>query len=213
MLANFEEKAKWWYMEVPRTGTSTIERTLRHVFPEAKAVYAKHWPLKPPQPFYAESKNAVSVRNPYSRALSCWQYFTVPGEISFVDWLKQRKKDNFYDVAIEARPQSFWLDTDVYWEFRIRQEELQKDFWNFVHAFCPEIEAFPLRRYNDINGHWVNRVRQKTSRTKPWESYFSPEAIHLVQELYAGDFERLSDLYEYDFPGVLIPRESCLSAE
>lgn len=203
MLANFAPEAAWWFMEVPRTGTSTLERTLRHVFEDAKAVYAKHWPVLPPPAFAKNAKSVVSVRNPYSRALSCWQYFTVPGQQTFVEWLQERSKESFFDTYIEARPQHFWLSLREDWDFFIRQEHLQEDFWSFVHSFVPDKEQFNLHRYNDINGHWVNRVRHKTSRPKPWESYFCSESIELVAELYRDDFGYLSNIYELDFPGTL----------
>ena len=46
MLANFINQC-WWYMEIPRTGSSTIDRGLRRFFPHAQAIYQKHWPITP----------------------------------------------------------------------------------------------------------------------------------------------------------------------
>jgi hypothetical protein len=203
MLANMSESSLWWFMEIPRTGTSTLERSLRQVFSEARAVYAKHWPVLPPPDFKSRSNSVVSVRNPYSRAVSCWQFFTVPGEQTFLDWLRERKSNSFFDTNIEARPQSFWLDLSDDWDFILRQEELQKDFWSFVHTLAPDVEPFNLHRYNDINGPWVNRVRKRTSRPNPWESYFCRESIDLVRELYSEDFKNLITIYDSEFPGEL----------
>lgn len=213
MLANLCTGSEWWYMEVPRTGTSTLERTLRHVFPEAKAIYAKHWPVLPPDDLLRASKSVVSVRNPYSRAVSCWQYFTVPGALTFVEWLQERKSENFFDIQIEARPQSFWLELCQDWDFLIRQEVLAEDFWGFVHSFVPDKKEFNLHRYNDINGNWVNRVRHKTSRTAPWQSYYTPEAVELVADIYASDFRYLSSVYESAFPGNMKSNDATLTPQ
>lgn len=203
MLAKLDGE-RWWYMEVPRTGSSTIERTLKHLYPHAKAVYAKHWPILPPEGFLdARPLSVVSIRNPYSRAISCWQYFTRPGEISFLGWTEQRLKEGWFDVHIEARPQAFWLKLWD-WDVQLRQEHLSKDFWSFVHSISPTIEKFDLHRYNDINGHWVNRVRAKTSRERPWQEYYCPESERNVLELYGLDFEILQDHYSKTFPGNVV---------
>lgn len=198
MLANLKDPG-WWFMEVPRTGTSTLERTLKQIWPQSHAVCAKHWPLRPPPLFaMANPASIISVRNPFSRAVSCWQFFSHPGELSFDAWLLARHRDDFFDVNIEARPQSYWYDLWE-WTYVIRQEELASDFWRTVHALDPAIVQFPLKRFNDINGPWVNRVRAKTSRDRPWQEYYNKTAEDLVLELYAKDFESLKDYYPSKF--------------
>lgn len=209
MLANLSNVVDetWWYMEVPRTGSSTVERTLRYVFGSTvHAVYAKHWPLAPPDGFSQGAQSLISVRNPYSRAVSCWQYFTNPGSIEFADWLKERLANSFFDVHIEARPQWFWHSQADKWDHVIRQERLSDDFWDFVTKLSPEgqePEVFNLHRYNDINGHWVNRVGAKTNRTYPWQSYYTQESRELVEQLYALDFECLQQYYAEPFAAAL----------
>ena len=193
MLVNF--KPAWWFMEVPRTGTSTIERSLRFAFPEAKAPYAKHWPLLPPEDFLKDKPlSVISVRNPFSRAVSCWQYFTRPGSISFLDWTRERLEQGWFDVHIEARPQSFWYELSA-WDVVIQQEHLADDFWGFIDKVSPETARFKLHRYNDINGSWVNRVRAKTKREQPWRDYYCQKSEQNVRELYDSDFLCLSKWY------------------
>lgn len=201
MLAKLDSPG-WWFMESPRTGTSTIERTLKHVFPEAKAVYAKHWPILPPEGFLKQpgTLSVISVRNPYSRAVSCWQYFTHPGSCTFLEWTRTRLKEGWFDVHIEARPQAFWFKLWK-WDVVIEQEKLADHFWAFVHSIDPDVETFKLHRYNDINGQWVNRVRAKTNRHLPWQEYYCPETEKNVRELYALDFDCLSSRYLKEFPG------------
>lgn len=199
MLAKLEGESLWWFMEIPRTGTSTIERSLKGIFPESKAVYAKHWPLLPPKAFLALSRSVVSIRNPFSRAVSCWQFFTKPGSISFVDWTKERCNEGWFDVCIEARPQSFWFDL-WQWDVVIQQEKLADQFWEFIREESPGTERFNLHRYNDINGSWVNRVKAKTSRDRPWHTYYCAESEKNVLEMYDSDFTSLAEWYTRSLP-------------
>jgi len=193
----------WWYMEIPRTGSTTIDRNLRHLFKDAHAIYQKHWPIVP-EPCYPELVTApsiVSIRNPYSRAVSCWQFFTVPGSITFLDWLKQRLEQGFTDIAIEARPQAFWYRLNN-WTHVIRQETMDQDFWTVVKALGVSTQ-YQLTRLNDINGPWVNRCRVKTARSKPWPEYYCEAAKEVVLRLYAEDFSYLEPFYSKTFPSSL----------
>jgi len=201
MLAQLKGESKWWFMEVPRTGTSTLERTLRGIFPEAKAIYAKHWPLLPPQELLDNSKSVISIRSPFSRAVSCWQFFTKPGSISFVDWTAERCREGWCDVCIEARPQTFWFDLWK-WDVVIQQEHLATQFWYFIEQVSPDTERFNLHRYNDINGQWVNRVRARTSRDRPWQAYYCPESERNVLEMYDADFTGLAAWYSRILPAI-----------
>jgi len=202
MLTNFGEypERSWYFMEVPRTGTSTIERTLPHYFPNAKAAYQKHWPLLPPVEFEAKASSIISVRNPFSRAVSCWQYFTEPGAFTFEAWLQERLKEGFFDTFIEARPQAFWYCLQEKWDHVIQQETLEADFHEMLQELCEDPAVFPLHRYNDINGQWVNRVKMPTSRDRPWQEYYAGPEKDMVLELYAADFTSLSQLYGKDIP-------------
>lgn len=186
--------SSWYFMEVPRTGTSTIERTLRQLFPDAKAPYQKHWPVLPQAKDEVEN-SVISVRNPYSRAVSCWQYFTVPDRYTFQGWLEERLREGFCDVFIEAQPQALWYNLQPEWDFVIRQERLKADFHNFLRAVTVNPSIQPLQRYNDINGPWVNKVRAATHRNRPWKDYYCSKTESLVQELYQEDFTALSKFY------------------
>lgn len=195
-----QREPRWWYMEIPRTGTTTIDRGLRRVFPHAVGIYQKHWPILPPIEFSAAT-SIVSIRNPYSRAVSCWQFFTRPGEISFVDWLRQQQDCRFVDRYIEARPQAFWYTLRPRWNAVIRQESLDDDFWNTVKKIDAQIKPDYLERFNDINGPWVNRVQVRVKRDRPWQAYYDSETIDLVQRVYSEDFRVLAEYYPLAFTG------------
>lgn len=190
----------WWYMEIPRTGTTTLTKALRNRFSSACAPYAKHWPILPPQSFLkSKPLSLVSVRNPYSRAVSCWQFFTVPGSISFLDWTIQRLNQGFFDVQIEARPQAFWYDLHP-WDHTIRQEHLDEDFQKFMSALGVTSLQATLPVLNATNSEWTNRLNRKTSRDRPWQEYYCDKAKANVLELYRDDFSSLSKYYSDVFP-------------
>lgn len=202
MLINLDSPT-WWYMEIPRTGTTTLTKVLRNRFSAACAPYAKHWPILPPQSFLASKPlSLVSVRNPYSRAVSCWQFFTVPGSISFLDWTFQRLKCGFFDVQIEARPQSFWYDL-CQWDHVIRQEHINEDFQKFLAGLGDSVKQITLPVLNATNSEWTNRLNKKTSRDRPWQEYYCDKAKENVLELYQADFSSLSTYYSTSFPDCL----------
>jgi hypothetical protein len=201
MLVN-DADFPWWYMEIPKTATTAITHALRTYFSKSRAPFAKHWPVLPNLSFYLKSKSIVSIRDPYSRAISCWQFFCDSDSVSLIDWLTCCKKEGFVDINIEARPQSYWLSLNVNdWDYVIRQENVKQDlntFWKAtVNRPGSEIE---VRRLNTSDsGKWVNRVGKRVKRTKKWQEYYCPDSIKLVQEIYAEDFERLATYYDRDF--------------
>lgn len=197
MLVNVESPS-WWYMEVPRTGTTTTTSALRHLYKSAYAPYAKHWPLTPPDFLPKGAKSLINVRNPYSRAVSCWQFFTVPGSISFLSWTEDRLRHGFNDIQIEARPQNFWYRLSN-WDYVIRQENFESDFSLFLRAIGSKYLNFKFPVLNATNSDWVNRLNRKTKREKPWHAYYCPSSEKNVLELYAVDFLALEKYYSRSF--------------
>lgn len=189
-------------MEIPRTASTTLDRNLRAAFPTASAIYQKHWPILPQSGRLLNGHSIVSIRNPYSRAVSCWQFFTKPGSISFLDWLKQRLCYGFTDISIEARPQAFWFNlNEDKWTHVIRQEYIENDFWNMMPQLG-FVGKFQLQKFNEINGIWTNRCGYRTSRLQPWQSYYCADSRKLVLELYEEDFAALHQYYTTDFPDI-----------
>lgn len=183
-------------MEVPRTASTTIEKCLRAVYPGSVAELQKHWPCPP-----FEKKDhwrITSVRNPFSRAVSCWQFFTVPGEISFEDWLLQVKTEGFVEHNIEARPQAFWLNLNT-WNSIIRFESLKADLEKLFSELGATNQTVTqnIPHHNAIGGPWFNRRGKSTRglRDKPWHVFYTAKAIALVQDVYWSDFQRLQSFY------------------
>jgi hypothetical protein len=187
-------------MEIPRTASTTVDRFMRKLYPASYAPYQKHWPLAVPdhEPSFFKF---TTVRNPYSRAVSCWQFFTAPSSISFFDWLRLNKTSGFVDGNIEARPQSFWYDLAT-WDFVLRQETLRADIFillTLLQAENPASKTDVLPHMNAIGSSWLNRVGRKTTglRDKPWYDFYEKNTEELVQEIYAADFKKLG--YTLDF--------------
>ncbi len=204
-LEPLPDDKSWWYIEVPRTGSSTMMRVLQKQF-KCNATAAKHWPVLPPPFFLKEAVSVIGIRNPYSRALSCYQFFTVPGEVTFKQWLKDRIEHSFFDWHIEARPQAYWYGLHDKWDFVIRQEELRDDYFKFLQEVSPrlaQILPLELQRYNSINGTWQNRRQKRTQRLRPWENYFDQESKELTEKLYEEDFIALQPYYGRPFDETL----------
>lgn len=197
MLVNLQSPC-WWYMEIPRTGSTAVDRGLRRDFPKAKAAYPKHWPVFAPAGLHNVAP-VTAIRNPYSRAVSCWQFFTKPDSISFVDWLRQKEQDGFFDVGMEARPQSFWFNL-ANWHYVLRQEHLDDDYAAMCAQLIPQVSISKLPVINETNGLWVNKVRAKPKREKPWQGYYCAQSIELVKKIYASDFAAFKRFYTVDFP-------------
>lgn len=201
MLVNLQNPT-WWYLEIPRTASTAIDRSLRQDFPLAKAAYPKHWPITPQPHVLDKVIGITSIRNPYSRAVSCWQFFTKPNTISFLDWLKMRLDDGFFEINSEARPQYFWFRL-AKWRYILRQENLDLDYWTMLSEIAPEIPRRELPRVNDINGPWINKAKAKTHRDKPWQEYYCGQSIDNVKALYAADFEAFKAYYSLELPEVI----------
>lgn len=204
MLVNNKCSKPWVYMEIPRTASTTIEKCLRAVYPGSFALYQKHWPMDWKEVVLSmgvaayRSCRIVSVRNPYSRAVSCWQFFTVPGQISFEDWLLQVQAEGFIEHNIEARPQNFWLIRSG-WEMRIRFESLKADLEQLFTKLgaANQTVTQDLPKHNAIGGAWFNRRGKSTKglRDKPWHTFYTEKAVELVKDVYKIDFRELQDIY------------------
>lgn len=197
MLVNNKCSKPWAYMEIPRTASTTIEKCLRSVYPGSVALYQKHWPISVPGVVYSNWR-ITSVRNPFSRAVSCWQFFTVPNEISFEDWLLQVKTEGFVEHNIEARPQSFWLSLNS-WDSIIRFESLKTDLEQLFSTLgaANQTVTQSIPHHNAIGGPWFNRRGKSTRglRDKPWHTFYTEKAISLVQDVYLQDFKKLESFY------------------
>jgi hypothetical protein len=200
------------YMEVPRTGSTTVDRALRNLFPKAAAPAGKHWPIRWQQvlslPASGElsPRTVITLRNPYSRAVSCWQFFTDPAKVDFEQWLREVDTDGFVNLNIEAGPQVNWWQTNQ-WTNILRTETLEQDFNTFLRQIgrlAPDAAPLTLRQWNKTGGDWRNRVGVIPKRTQPIAGYYTQTTRELVGRIYAADFELGSRLdFDWSFQAIL----------
>lgn len=195
MLWN-QSPVPWYYMEIPRTASTSIDRYLRQRFRAAYAPYYKHWPVSPERgltdsaPF--RPLRIVSVRNPYRRAVSAWRFTKSP--VPFSEWLRRRKNSGFYAEHIVGKPQSFWLRSsdDGRWDIVLRADDgtLNLDMIEALHVLCPETapSELPVLNATQYAGQWI-------------DEYTESDSVRLVREIYAEDFDWLAR-YGYEFPEV-----------
>jgi hypothetical protein len=201
MLVDISSAVPWAYMEVPRTASTSLDRYLRALYPKAHAPFQKHWPICPPRDHENRSVyRFISLRNPYSRAVSCWQFFTKPNSISFLDWLKKVDTFGFIDGDIEARPQFFWWRLDS-WDKVIYKENIEKDVLSLLEALqaTAQQKATPFPKMNEIGGPWFNKTGRPTKglRDKPWHAFYCKNTEELVQKIYRDDFTHLGFLLDF----------------
>lgn len=201
-----DREKSWVYLEVPRTGSTTITYHLRQLYPDARAVLGKHWPVTSEVAKYISSTWLISLREPFQRAVSCWRFFTVPGQIKFSDWLEVRLQYGFCDDSIEARPQWYW------WKMLpvegrnsvIYTETLASDLYEFVLENGGVWPAgYSVKRQNQSGSSWRNRKGHVTPPLPgKWYDVYTGKDEARVRELYSDDFrEELG--FSCDFESVV----------
>lgn len=139
------------------------------------------------------------VRNPYSRALSCYLEKIVgeqwlrdlrlprlgfrPDEnVSFVDFLRRVAEQELRDMDIHWAPQHHLLSLDkVDYGFLGRFESFREDLLAVVGRLGM---TAPEGLLTTVSSHTTN-ARDKIRQ------YFDDESLSLVRRVYGGDFERL----------------------
>ena len=121
----------------------------------------------------------ASIRNPWERAVSHWQWSLRLNKISFKQWLTQRnwaKKPQIDFIRSDYVP----LNAIHF----IRYENLQNDF----NKAC------------DIIGVPRRKLKVRSDNNKPYYDYYTLETRKMVSDIYKKDI----DLFGYEFrpPGI-----------
>lgn len=200
----------WFYTGIPRTGSQAIYLAAQKRNKRVITPFARHWPNPPPDWFMETNPKAiVSIRNPYTRAVSCWMWFRTreprksfkeqleAAQAGFLPWLKnayghyKKTKVAWPSVytKVACHPQNFWLKQRKY-DYVIKQESLQQD-WNAALADM----GLPGQKLKIVT---VNPSAQALPNlcTKDWQYFYRlPGTKELVEELWAEDFEALEPYY------------------
>jgi hypothetical protein len=168
----------------------------------------------------AEYFHFTFVRNPYTRVLSCYlekivqRMFTndfvqqdmkkkgtderfanlgidVSVDVSFVEFLRAVKNQSINEMDIHWMPQADILGVlnGYRYDFIGRFEHFDADFVRVLDRL-----GAPADWYQTIE----NRQRTVTKAKEKLLEYYTPEAIELVQEIYAEDFVRFGYGYSLD---------------
>jgi hypothetical protein len=203
-------------VEVPKAGCSVVKRVLQYsevdgkgIDPQASVHDRSLSPLAAPitgefdldevfgspSPYFRFS----FVRNPYSRALSCYlekiageQWlrdlrlpelgFHPQEEVSFADFLSRVAVQELRDMDVHWAPQHFLLSLRrVQYGFLGRFETFQSDLRRLVEILALDVPEELLLR----------RTAHVTSAAEKLHDYYDDETVALVQRIYRKDFDAL----------------------
>lgn len=204
------------FVEVPKTGCSVVKRVLQYSEVEGRgfdpAVSVHDRSISPlvapvsrgddlaevfgdPSPYFRFS----FVRNPFTRALSCYlekiageQWlrekrlpdlgFDPEEEVSFVDFLRRVAEQPRRQMDIHWAPAHFLLGLGaVRYDFLGRFENFQADLQRVIDVLGLEVPAdLPRQRTAHVTGAG-QRLRE----------HYDGEAVELVRHIYRGDFDAL----------------------
>lgn len=185
------DKHKFIFIEVPKTGTTTICFTLGEEF-EAKHGVNKHQDIKQYKEAYPvkfESYFKFSfVRNPWSRVVSLYnrkEGIQKKNEMTFsefVDWIKLATDTCTMPTPKKNMLDFFKIDNKVEMDFIGKLENIQEDF----DTACDKIRL-PRKQLGHANstGH------------KHYTEYYNNKTKNIIAEKFAEDIE----YFGYEFEG------------
>jgi len=215
-LTHISTKHRCVFVEVPKAGCSVVKRVLQYsevdgvgFDPSASVHDRSRSPLAAPMSggfdlqeiFGAHSPyfRFSFVRNPFSRALSCYlekivgaQWvrdrrlpklgFGADEDVSFTRFLRRVAEDEPRAMDIHWAPQHFLLSLDrVEYAFLGRFESFQVDLDRVIEHLGLDVpDDLVTRRTGHTTGAGTRLL-----------DYYDDESIQLVRELYRGDFQRL----------------------
>lgn len=221
-LCNWSEKHKFVYVETPKVACTTIKRVLQRA--EANGDSTKvpanvHERVNSPLKRVSDDPEAFEslfyrkdtfifcfVRNPFTRALSCYLDKMVVNE-----WERNRlaptlnlstdTAPSFKDFLVAISKQSD-EERDIHWStqtFLLRPNRLEYSFIGRFETFHSQFEA--VCKYLDISEFAdLRQTAHATNADEKRNKYFGPEEIQLIQEIYLDDFRN----FGYGFlPAVL----------
>ena len=212
------------YVEVPKTGCTTVKHLVQKIewesnggVPEDRVKVGSHVHFRnqSPLPMFREMTKKdktrslsgkdmtifTFVRNPFSRALSCYKSKVEVGigpkkhliamrdgvkpedadltkHISFREFLELISTQDSKDMDIHWRPQVDQTMIDlVKYDFIGRYENFAADLNHIIKKISPDAFEFD-----------IPRPRNKTKAMEELNAYYDDDCKKLVQKLYANDF-------------------------
>jgi hypothetical protein len=227
-LTHISRRHRSVFIEVPKAGCTVVKRVLQfseHAGTSHEEPVSVHdrstSPLGAPvrdgfnadELFGPDASYArfAFVRNPYSRALSCYlekiageQWlremrlptlgFVPDAEVSFVSFLERVGQQTHVEMDIHWAPQHHLLSLDrISYDFLGRFETFRTDLCTVMMVL--DIDA-PARLLDAVTAHTTN-ARDKIAE------YFDDEAVDLVRKIYRDDFAKLGYGLDPRFAGAV----------
>jgi hypothetical protein len=219
-LCNISIKHKFLYMETPKVGCSSVKKNLQilenngvdNQFPDVhkKSKSPLFSPLDSAIDFRYSLENYYKfsfVRNPYTRALSCYLDkfregkpwfrkmlgFGSEADVSFEDFLEKVSGQHAKEMNIHWMPVSLILSPDkISYNFIGRFERFEEDLKQAMRHIAEEngLSLPESILYKSRHSKFQSDAGEKLG------SYMTKRAQQLVQKIYAEDFERFG--YDYD---------------
>jgi hypothetical protein len=190
-----QKNPKFLYYVPPKTASTSIIAALQGMYPEAKVLYDKHGIYEPFESVGAYG--AISVRNPFSRIISLWQFFE--HEQSFGDFIRSKPLEDFSNKLWHALPQVFWLGPSItVGQQVVRFEDLQDGFSSLCSKLNEmswnanpdsNIVQIPVLKHLNKTGEWTNTRGVAVNRDRPWWEYYGPGDEDIIRNLYSDDFK------------------------
>ncbi|WP_081816529.1 sulfotransferase family protein [Fodinicurvata fenggangensis] len=196
------------YIRIPKAANSTIMRTLHQNFPESRITAQRVGDIKKQYLHYSDLtlKQALSlprrlftftvVRNPYSRVLSA--YLNKIAE----DRMPEHKKhsaqiEGYDDGQLSFRGFCRYLAEggerdNPHWmrQTRILGIADRIDYLGKVETLDDDLAAI-VRRISPTVDLTIERKGQQTNASEKLQAYYDAECRHIVERVYARDFQEL----------------------
>ena len=182
-LVHLNNPAFVYYIPAKTASTSLVS-ALCSQFPAAEVLYDKHGIFVPPELLRLQDKKIfMTVRNPYARVVSAWNFFS--HNLSFSDFVRSVGFTRYRNKLWHALPCSWWDDAVPLAKEYLRTEYLLEDL-NKLQLGNHTFKTLPVLRTSDE----VYRVRRYKDENKPWPEVYAIADISVVAKLYAEDFRR-----------------------
>jgi len=184
----YNDKKKWVYISVPKSGTCTMLEVLENFYSGNRMLNGKelhmhhnHLPDKCSK-YYKFSM----VRNPYSRAVSSW--WSATQEEGIWEYFRNLLRLKGYNKNNIASFFQWVLDNRVRKLRVIPQRDhighLNLDFIMRLENIDEDFRKLPFHSGKKIKMPVINKANNR----KHWKEYLTPEAIRLINIIYFNDF-------------------------
>lgn len=210
-LINFSLRYRYIYVETPKVACTTIKRILQVAEVDgdlprlAEDVHDRGQSPLPqirdvPEAFQQLYEDPATfrfcfVRNPFSRALSCYldkfvQNETERRRLSAQLGVSGDRQLTFREFLMAVKDQADF-EREPHWipqSYLLQPDRLKYDFIGRFEFVGSQIDSL-MDRLGFPQTHWEKRAPHATAASENLRSYYGAEEIELVREIYEQDFK------------------------